>query len=178
MAIATQQPRRAYIDLPSGQLHYREIGEGEPLLLLHQTPSSSLQWEAAYPLLAAAGMRVIAPDTPGYGMSDPPAGTPTAEGYAAAALAFHEHIVDAAANKPLARLLGSVYAQIQAMRAHSSSKDFPTRMPHSVENHERILDAITARDPERAEREARTHIQRLGEEIKSQAARGNSQTGV
>ena len=101
-----------------------------------------------------------------------------AEGYAAAALAFHEHIVDAAANKPLARLLGSVYAQIQAMRAHSSSKDFPTRMPHSVENHERILDAITARDPERAEREARTHIQRLGEEIKSQAARGNSPTGV
>ena len=51
------------------------------------------------------------------------------DGYAAAALAFHEHIVDAAANKPLARLLGSVYAQIQAMRAHSRSKDFPARMP-------------------------------------------------
>ena len=93
-----------------------------------------------------------------------------AEGYAAAALSFHEKIVDAAANEPLARLLGSVYAQIQAMRAHSRSKDFPTRMPPSVENHERILDAITARDPERAECEARTHIQRLGEEIKGRSA--------
>ena len=93
-----------------------------------------------------------------------------AECYAAAAMAFHERIVVAAANKPLARLLGSVYAQIQAMRAHSRSKDFPTRMPPSVETHERILDAIVARDPERAEREARTHIQSLGDEIKNRAA--------
>ncbi len=92
------------------------------------------------------------------------------DGYAAAALAFHEHIVDAAANKPLARLLGSVYAQIQAMRAHSRSKDFPTRMPPGVENHERILDAIAGRDSESAEREARTHIQRLGDEIKGRVA--------
>jgi pimeloyl-ACP methyl ester carboxylesterase len=90
MTIETRQPRRAYIDLPHGQLHYREIGEGdgEPLLLLHQTPSSGLQWEAAYPRLAAAGLRVIAPDTPGYGMSDPLEVTPTAEGFAGAALAL------------------------------------------------------------------------------------------
>lgn len=101
-----------------------------------------------------------------------------AEGYAAAALAFHEQIVAAAANKPLARLLGSVYAQIQAMRAHSRSKDFPTRMPPSVQNHERIFDAIAARDPDGAEREARIHIRRLGEEIKGRAAGGNPPAGA
>jgi len=100
------------------------------------------------------------------------------ECYAAAALAFHEKIVDAAANKTLARLLGSVYAQIQAMRAHSRCKDFPTRMPPNVETYERVLDAITARDPDRAEREARTHIQQLGEEVKGQAESGSGLDGT
>ena len=88
MTRAARGPRRGYIDLGGGQLHYREAGEGDPLLLLHQTPSSGLQWEAAYPLLEAAGVHVLAPDTPGYGMSDPLAGRPSAGAYAAAALAL------------------------------------------------------------------------------------------
>jgi pimeloyl-ACP methyl ester carboxylesterase len=64
--------RRAYVDTPEGQLHYRERpGEGRPLLLLHQTASSSVMWERvirAFP----AGRRLIALDTPGFGGSDGP----------------------------------------------------------------------------------------------------------
>ena len=80
--------RKGYVDGPGGQVHYREGGAGEPLLLLHQTASSGEQYLAAYPHLLAAGRRVIAMDTPGYGMSDLPPGEPSVEGYVEAALAL------------------------------------------------------------------------------------------
>ena len=64
--------RRAYTDTPLGQLHYRTGGQGTPLLLLHQDPQSSLQYSGTFTRLAGANMQVIAPDAPGYGMSDGP----------------------------------------------------------------------------------------------------------
>lgn len=66
--------RRAYADTPAGQLHARESGDpaGLPLVLLHQTASSSIQWAARVMPLLPAGIRAIAMDTPGFGMSDPP----------------------------------------------------------------------------------------------------------
>lgn len=63
--------RRGYLDFDWGQLHYRAAGtdESKPLLLLlHQSPLSSRNYEQALPLLAA-GCRAIALDTPGYGGS-------------------------------------------------------------------------------------------------------------
>ena len=65
--------RRGYADTPVGQIHYRELGGGPPLLLLHMTASSSALFERVAPLLAE-GRRVIAMDTPGFGLSDPPPG--------------------------------------------------------------------------------------------------------
>mgnify|MGYP006275707245 CR=1 FL=1 len=65
---------RAYAATPAGQLHYRESGDpgGVPLVLLHQTASSSVQWAARVMPLLPRGIRAIAMDTPGFGMSDPP----------------------------------------------------------------------------------------------------------
>jgi len=63
--------RRAYTDTPYGQLHYRYAGEGEPLLLIHQTATSSYAYEPMMSHLASS-YRVLAVDTPGYGMSDYP----------------------------------------------------------------------------------------------------------
>jgi pimeloyl-ACP methyl ester carboxylesterase len=80
--------RKGYVDGPGGQIHYREEGHGEPLLLLHQTASSGQQFVAASPHLVAAGRRVIAMDVPGYGMSDLPSGEPSVESYVEAALAL------------------------------------------------------------------------------------------
>lgn len=75
--------RRGYVDVPMGQMHFRDRGQGPVLLLLHQTPWFSVQWSAVMPILAEAGYRVVAPDTPGFGFSPPPAGQPDLEDYAA-----------------------------------------------------------------------------------------------
>lgn len=77
---------RAYTSCRYGQMHYRFAGEdsGKPVLvLLHQNPSSSYEYEALI-AACAADRRVIAFDTPGYGMSDAPPAPPGIPGYAAA----------------------------------------------------------------------------------------------
>jgi DNA-binding GntR family transcriptional regulator len=85
------------------------------------------------------------------------------EGYAAAALLFHQQIVTASGNRTLRRLLDSVYAQIEAMRARM--KYLPTKLPDSFQDHDKILHALEARDPEAAEDQARKHINVLTREI-------------
>jgi pimeloyl-ACP methyl ester carboxylesterase len=83
---------RGYATGPFGQIHYRTQGEGLPLVLLHQTPRSSLQFRAAAPILAAAGLRTIAVDTPGYGLSDPPQRQARIGDYVAALPALLDHL--------------------------------------------------------------------------------------
>lgn len=63
---------RRYLDGVWGQVHVTETGAGAPLLLLHQSPLSGAMFAPAMPLLAAAGFRALAIDTPGFGASDPP----------------------------------------------------------------------------------------------------------
>ena len=77
---------RGYVDGPDGQIHYREDGTGDPLVLLHQAPSSSAMWEVVLPHFAAEGFRAVAFDLPGYGMSDPPASEPDLIDYGSAIL--------------------------------------------------------------------------------------------
>lgn len=60
--------RRGFVDLPHGQMHYREAGTGEPILALHASPGSSRQLLGLIRDLAG-GARVIAPDTAGNGDS-------------------------------------------------------------------------------------------------------------
>jgi pimeloyl-ACP methyl ester carboxylesterase len=86
MLNGTPTERRFYATSPWGQLHARVLGEGTPLVLLHQTPWTSLQYARVMPLLAAAGYQAIAPDTPGYGLSHGPDTCPSLEEYAAALL--------------------------------------------------------------------------------------------
>ncbi|MFC1892441.1 alpha/beta fold hydrolase [Chloroflexota bacterium] len=63
--------KRAYTDIPEGQVHYRSEGTGSPLLLIHQSVCSSDEYSRVIPLLAQ-NYRVIAMDTLGYGESDKP----------------------------------------------------------------------------------------------------------
>lgn len=62
---------RRYIGPAGAQLHYRELGEGSPVILLHASPLSSVFMTGQLQALASAGYRAIAFDTPGYGQSDP-----------------------------------------------------------------------------------------------------------
>jgi len=63
--------KRAFAEIPEGQVFYRTDGSGEPVLLLHQSPSSSEEYLEVIPYLAS-NFRAIAMDTPGYGLSDDP----------------------------------------------------------------------------------------------------------
>ena len=63
--------RRAYLEFTDGrQTHYRRAGAGEPVILLHPSPLSSAWMEPVIEVLRDIA-DVIAPDTPGYGASDP-----------------------------------------------------------------------------------------------------------
>lgn len=63
--------KRGYVEFPDGQqTHFRHGGSGFPLILLHPSPLSSLWMEPVMQVLPD-GVAAIAPDTPGYGASDP-----------------------------------------------------------------------------------------------------------
>lgn len=81
------RPRRGYVDGPFGQIHYRRLGAGRPLVLLHQAAMDSRQFDAVYAPLAARGFDVIGIDLPGFGNSDCPAFPPRVEDLARAVLA-------------------------------------------------------------------------------------------
>jgi len=53
-------------------MHYVTAGEGPPVILLHGFPDTHQIWRRQIPVLAAAGLRVIAPDLRGYGQTDMP----------------------------------------------------------------------------------------------------------
>ncbi len=78
--------RRGYVDGRYGQIHYRHAAApgatARPLVLLHQNPASSLEYE---PLIVAMATdrHVVAFDTPGYGMSDDPPAALSMADYAA-----------------------------------------------------------------------------------------------
>ena len=74
--------RKAYVDLPEGQVHLRRVdGGGAPIVMLHRTPASSVSFQAM--LERVEGRRsAIAFDTPGFGQSFRPAGWPSTVDYA------------------------------------------------------------------------------------------------
>ena len=77
---------RHFIDVPrtdgsARRVHYRRCGQGQPLLMIHQSPRSSAEY-AAVMQAWGAHFTCIAPDTPGFGQSEPLAGTPDINDFA------------------------------------------------------------------------------------------------
>ena len=66
--------REGYIDVGDVTLHYVEAGEGPLVILLHGFPEFWFGWRLQIAPLAAAGFRVVAPDTRGYNLSSRPEG--------------------------------------------------------------------------------------------------------
>lgn len=90
--VASHPIERAFLTLPGRQVHYRRAGSGPPVVLLHQSPKSS---EELIPLIAllAPHFTVLAPDTPGYGLSDPiadPDSEPEIDAFADAVAEFFD----------------------------------------------------------------------------------------
>ncbi len=63
--------RRAYITLGGRQVHVRHAGSGDPVVLIHQSPTSARTLDAQTEGFARAGFHAIAIDIPGLGRSDP-----------------------------------------------------------------------------------------------------------
>lgn len=60
-----------YCNVLGSKMHYREIGEGKPILFLHGNPTSSYLWRNIIPFLESEG-RCIALDLIGMGRSGKP----------------------------------------------------------------------------------------------------------
>ena len=63
------KPTRAYTKGNFGQIHYCTLGEGTPLVLMHQSPTCMVQFDKVWHLLAERGYQVIGIDLPGFGGS-------------------------------------------------------------------------------------------------------------
>ncbi len=75
-------PRRGYAEGPFGQIHFQHLGEGIPVVLLHQAPVTSSQFDNVYEPLARRGFHAIGIDMPGFGNSDPTDFVPGCADYA------------------------------------------------------------------------------------------------
>jgi haloalkane dehalogenase len=84
--------RRFYLDLQWGQAHGRTIDGAPPaLLMLHQSPLSSRNYQRVLPLLAPF-CTPVALDTPGFGGSDAPPDAWEVADYAAFVLAAADRL--------------------------------------------------------------------------------------
>jgi DNA-binding GntR family transcriptional regulator len=96
------------------------------------------------------------------------------EGYYATALDFHDKVASIAQNKVIEELLQSIFARMRVMRLQRQS--MPMRLPQSTDDHSLIIAALEAGDPDAAEREARAHIRKLADQIRSEMARAEAES--
>ena len=64
--------REGYAEVGDQRLHYVKAGDGPLIVLLHGFPEFWSGWRPQIQPLAAAGFRVVAPDTRGYNLSSHP----------------------------------------------------------------------------------------------------------
>ncbi|MCU0761105.1 MAG: alpha/beta fold hydrolase [Steroidobacteraceae bacterium] len=77
MSVTGHAVRRRFVTLADGmQLHYRIVGAGPPVVLLHPSPQSGA-FSLPMARRLAPNFTAIAVDTPGYGLSDPLPGRPS-----------------------------------------------------------------------------------------------------
>ena len=64
--------REGYAEVGDQTLHYIEAGDGPLIVLLHGFPEFWFGWRRQIEPLAAAGFRIVAPDTRGIIVSSKP----------------------------------------------------------------------------------------------------------
>lgn len=120
---------RSFVEVDGRQVHLRQIGSGPAAVVLHQTPQSSVTMEPLMRLLP--DFTVYAPDSPGFGLSDPLEGAEWEIPRLSRALAG---LLDALGLERVALLGQHTGATIAA--------DFAVRWPHRVSS--LALDGYTA----------------------------------
>ncbi|MCC7330903.1 MAG: alpha/beta fold hydrolase [Gammaproteobacteria bacterium] len=118
------QTRKGYADGRWGQVHYTQCGTGVPLVLVHQSPTDSVQFARALAPLAAHGIQAIAVDIPGFGGSDLPDAPPTVADYA--------HIVPAVLDALHIARAGVCGHHTGAVLVTEAALQFPARVDRVV----------------------------------------------
>jgi len=119
-------PKRGYAEGPFGQVHFRDTGEGSPLVLCPQAPMTSRQFENVYEPLANRGIRAIGIDSPGFGESDPTPFVPTVGDWAEVVPYVLDHL-DIATASVLGHHTGGMVATEVALQ-------FPERVTKLIIN--------------------------------------------
>ena len=83
---------RHYLTINGRRVHYRKAGNGPPVLMIHQSPRSSAEYDAVMRIWGER-FTCIAPDSPGFGQSDPlPMEKPGTADFADAIVAFADAV--------------------------------------------------------------------------------------
>ncbi len=85
-----REEKHSQVDLGEVTLHWTEVGQGPPLLLLHGLNDSHRTWREIWPRLR--GRRVLMLDLPGHGLSSRPDAPYTLDWNAAQVARFIEHL--------------------------------------------------------------------------------------
>jgi pimeloyl-ACP methyl ester carboxylesterase len=65
-----------YMEVDGALAYVEQAGAGQPVLCVHTAGQSGVQWRHTMAGLAALGYRVVVPDLPGHGRSEPAPGGP------------------------------------------------------------------------------------------------------
>jgi len=114
-----------YADVGDIRLHYVEAGQGPLIVLLHGFPEFWYAWRQQIEPLAAAGFRVVAPDTRGYNLSSKPDG-----------VAAYDSVLLAA---DIAGLIGKLGAQTANLVGHDWGGTIAWAM---AMNHPEVVDRL------------------------------------
>ena len=71
--------------------------------------------------------------------------------------AFHDVLYTASRNERLSSIINNLREQLTGIRGRSMS--YPGRLIETMDEHRNLVDAIAARDVERAQHAARVHIE-------------------
>jgi pimeloyl-ACP methyl ester carboxylesterase len=134
---------RGYARGPHGLVHFHDSaglvergGSTPPLVLLHQSPASARQFEAAFKPLVARGVRFVAVDTPGFGFSDPTPFVPRLEDWASSIVAVLDHLGIAQADV-LGHHTGALVATEVALQAPARVRRLVLNGPFPITASER-----------------------------------------
>ena len=111
--------KKSYLNTPEGQIHFWTVGSGHPLLLIHQSSSSTEEYAAMVPHLSEQ-FQLIAFDWPGHGNSDDPPFEYGVDDFTNVVVAILDHL-NISSTHVLGHHGGALIAMNLAMR-------FPTRV--------------------------------------------------
>ncbi|WP_116047113.1 alpha/beta fold hydrolase [Amycolatopsis palatopharyngis] len=152
--------RADYLDIGGCRSFVLQEGEGVPVLLLHTAGQHGVQWRHVQGELASHGYRVVVPDLPGHGKSEPASGGPVRDlrTYAAWCAEVIDTLdldrpfivgcsIGGRISLDLAARMGDRLRGVIAMAAHGHRDSHPRLTEHGLER-----ELVDSAAPSRADR--------------------------